>query len=235
MQGPRSLILALCLVAGSTLSAQPADDSAIEPISGLPLNHERILGVIPDYQTVRDSTQPVSPLNPKQKWQLAWKETIDPFNISNAALGAALSQADNETPQYGHGDGAYAKRFAAALGDFGSQNFFSAGLLANLFHQDPRYFRRGPSSHFFNRVGYSISRIGVTRQDSGKSAFNVSGIGGMMLGIAASNAYYPSASRTGGVMASRIGTSLLGGVMGNLLSEFWPDIESRFLHKHHYK
>ena len=232
MQRPRTLILAFCLLSGFGLHAQPADDAAIEPVASMPLNHDRILGVIPDFQTVRDSTLPVAPLSPKQKWRLAWEETIDPFNIANAALGAGMSQAENETPRYGHGGAAYAKRFGAALGDFGSQNFFSAGVLANLLHQDPRYFRRGPSSHFFNRVGYSVSRVGVARQDSGRATFNAAGIGGMLLGIATSNAYYPSASRTGGVMAGRIGTSLLGGVMGNLLSEFWPDIQSRFFHKH---
>jgi len=230
----RALILAACLLGGAHLRAQGPEDSAFEPVSNLPLNHDRILGVIPDYQTVRDSSQPVAAMTPRQKWQLAWKESIDPFNIANAAMGAAFSQADNETPRYGHGGAAYAMRFGAALGDFGTQNLFSAGVLANLFHQDPRYFRRGPSSKFINRVGYSISRIAVTRQDSGKEAFNVSGIGGMMLGIGASNAYYPSASRTGTVMVSRVGTSLLGGAMGNLMSEFWPDLQSRFLHRHHH-
>ncbi len=224
-------MVALCLIAGWGSAARAGDEAAIEALPAAPLNHQRILGVIPDYQTVRNSSGEVAPLTSKEKWQLAWKESVDPFNIANAAMGAAMSQADQETPRYGRGATAYAERFGAALGDFSTQNFFSAGVLANLFHQDPRYFRRGPSSHFLNRVGYSVSRVGIGRQDSGKAAFNASGIGGMLLGIAASNAYYPSASRTGGVMAGRIGTSLLGGVMGNLLSEFWPDIQSRFFHK----
>ena len=60
-------------------------------------------------------------------------------------------------------------------------------------------------------------------------AFNASGVFGMGLGIAASNLYYPSSSRTGSEMASRIGTSFSGGMMGNLLSEFWPDIRIRVL------
>ena len=109
-----------------------------------PLNESRIFGVIPDYQTITDSTGPVKPLTARQKWTLALKESVDPFNVLNAGLGAAFSQRGNQTPKYGEGDAAYARRFGAALADFGTQNFFSAGVLATLLHQDPRYYRKGP-------------------------------------------------------------------------------------------
>jgi hypothetical protein len=60
----------------------------------------------------------------------SWKRPRDPFNIAAAALSAGLSQADNQTPKYGEGDAAYAKRFGAAFGDFTSQNLFSDAILA---------------------------------------------------------------------------------------------------------
>jgi hypothetical protein len=192
------------------------------------LNHDRILGVIPNYQTVTDATPATPPLTPKQKFQFFLEETRDPFNIAAAALSAGLSQADNQTPKYGEGGVAYAKRFGAALGDFGSQNLFSDAVLACLFHQDPRYFRDGPKSRVVPRIAYALSRIGVARQDSGRAAFNASGIFGMALGIGASNLYYPSVSRTGTVMATRVGTSLGGWAIGNVASEFWPDIRQKF-------
>jgi hypothetical protein len=160
-----------------------------------------------------------------------WKETADPFNVLNAALGAGFSQAGNETPKFGHGGQAYGERFGAALADFGTQNLFSAGVLATILHQDPRYFRKGPETRIPARILYSISRIAITRQDSGKTAFNASGVFGMILGIGASNLYYPSASVRGSVMLVRLHTSLLGGVSGNLLSEFWPDLERKFLRR----
>jgi hypothetical protein len=89
---------------------------------------------------------------------------------------------------------AYAKRFVAAVGDFGSQNLFSDAVLACLFQQDPRYFRRDRQARFVPRIAYSLSRIAVARQDSGRQTFNASGVFGMALGIGASNLYYPSAS-----------------------------------------
>ncbi len=192
------------------------------------LNHDRILGVIPDYQTVNNATPATPPLTQNQKWTFFLDETRDPFNIAAAALSAGLSQADNQTPKYGEGGAAYAKRFGAALGDFTSQNLFSDAVLACLLHQDPRYFRRGPSSRILPRVAYSLSRIAVARMDSGHAAFNASGVLGMALGIGASNLYYPSASRTGTVMATRVGTSLAGWAIGNVAAEFWPDIHQKF-------
>jgi hypothetical protein len=226
-----------CLLAGVCARAQAPADSSESPLAKLlpatPFNEERILGVMPDYQTVRDSSVPVAPLTSRQKWDLAWKETVDPFNFANVAMAAGFSQRGNQTPKYGEGDAAYGKRIGAAFADFGTQNLFSAGVLANLLHQDPRYYRKGPGAGVFKRAAYSVSRIAVVRTDSGRPAFNSSGLGGMIMGIAASNLYYPSASVGSTVMAGRLYTSLLGGVIGNVMSEFWPDLQKRFFHSKH--
>lgn len=200
------------------------------PVS-VPLNEERILKVIPDYQTVEDSSAPIAPLTARQKWNLGLRETIDPFNVASAAMTAAFAQHDNQTPKYGEGWSNYGRRFGAAIADFGTQNFLSAGVFANLLHEDPRYFRKGPGSGIAPRVWYSVTRLFVCRSDSGRSVLNGANLLGMSAGIAASNAYYPSASRTGTVMAGRIETSLFGGVVGNLMSEFWPDFQKKLFKK----
>jgi hypothetical protein len=218
-------VIPMILVSPATALISPA---------AIPLNANRIMGVMPDYQTVRDPNAAFVPLTPKQKWSLAFKETVDPFNIASAALAAGFSQIGNQTPKYGEGGQAYGKRFGAAMADFGTQNIFSAGVLANLLHQDPRYYRKGPGSGVLKRVAYSMSRIVITRQDSGASAFNASGVFGTAMGIAASNLYYPAASVRGSVMLNRLNTSFTGGIMGNLMSEFWPDLQNlqkKFWHR----
>jgi hypothetical protein len=197
----------------------------------VPLNKDRILKIIPNYQTVENSHQNIAPMTPKEKWHLAWKNMIDPFNVSSAALGAVLSQAANATPKYGRGSEALAQRFGAAIGDFGSQSFLSTAVFSTVLHQDPRYFRKGPSSRFWVRVAGSFAQIVVTRQDSGSKAFNASNILGMAAGIGLSNLYYPSASRTGTVMLGRVITSLAADGISNLTSEFWPDVQSKLFHK----
>ena len=233
LAGPAALLLAGAMCCSGRESdgdgSNPPEIAPIAPVS-VPLKKERLLEVIPDYQTV-DNSGPVAPLTARQKWNLGWKEATDPFNIFSAALTAASSQHDNQTPKYGEGWSNYGKRFGAAIGDFSTQSFFSASIFATILKQDPRYFRKGPSSRVMPRVWYSVTRLFVCRNDRGQAVFNSSNLLGMGAGIAASNLYYPSASRTGTVMAGRIETSLLGGVTGNLMSEFWPDIQRKFFHK----
>jgi hypothetical protein len=229
---PFRVILAAtgCLCMSQYVHAQTSPTANQAPVD-VPLNDHRILGVIPDYQTVEDSSQPVAPMTVKEKWLLLLKGNTDPYNLATAAFGAALSQAGNETPKYGLGAMAYSDRFGAAVADMSTQSIFSTGLLACVLHQDPRYFRKGPRSSFVARVAYSISRIVITRQDAGSETFNTSNVLGMMMGIGMSNAYYPPASRTGTIMVNRIGTSFLGDATGNLMSEFWPDVRRRLFHK----
>jgi hypothetical protein len=93
----------------------------------------------------------------------------------------------------------------------------------------------GPSHSIPRRVLYSMSRFVVTKTDSGKKTFNFSGIGGMAMGIALSNAYYPSQSVSGSVTEARFLSSATGFAFGNLLPEFWPDVRDKLAHFRHKK
>ncbi len=191
--------------------------------------------MIPNFQCVDDPHTIYTPLRVKQKFELFVRETIDPTTFVGAALGAAISHANNSDPKYGQGMGPYAERFGAAYVDIATQNFFSDAVLASWFHEDPRYFRRGPEYSFRYRVGYALSRIVITRKDSGKNTFNYSGILGMVAGIALSNAYYPPSSVNAPEFGSRVDTSLIASGLGNLLPEFWPDIHERLLRLRRHK
>jgi hypothetical protein len=204
------------------------------PVS--PFNAQRLMRFVPDYGTVEPDMDHDRPLTAKQKWQLAIKGAYDPFNVASAFMTAAFSQAGNQTPSYGEGAMAYGQRAAAALADSTTQNLFSAGVLANLLHQDPRYFRMGPQQGVMRRALYALSRVVVARSDSGRTVFNAAGMGGIVMGIGASNLYYPRASVRGSVMAERLDTCISGAAVGNLMSEFIPDIQkklsrNRLLHK----
>ncbi len=225
---PVPAMLLACALYGQ--STAPSSQTAPAP-SQPEFNNERILGVLPNYQTVNDPNAPYRPLTVKQKFKLFVRETVDPATFAGAAMGAGLSQADKDDPQYGNGGGAYADRFGAAYADIATQNFFGDFLLASVLHEDPRYFRRGPEYHFWYRVGYAMSRIVVTRKDSGGNTFNYSGIIGMSMGIALSNAYYPSRSVNAPEFGARVETSLISAALGNLLPEFWPDIRQKVFHK----
>ena len=63
--------IALVLLGGLACGGARAQfPGAIAPESS-PFNDQRILGVLPDFQTVRDPNALVAPLTVKQKWSLA--------------------------------------------------------------------------------------------------------------------------------------------------------------------
>jgi hypothetical protein len=219
------LVVPLLLHAQTPLDDVPAPDEAVLPAS--PISNDRILGVIPNFQTVSDPTTPYVPLRVRDKWRLFVRDSVDPFSFFSAAAGAGISQWHNEDPKYGAGFVPYLQRFGAAQADLTSQNFFQDAVLAPLFREDPRYFRRGPGSTVLHRIAYAVSRAVITRRDSGKDGFNFSGIVGMELGIALSSAYYPAKSVNGEELAYRTFTSFTASALGNLLPEFWPDIKAR--------
>jgi len=225
------VFVALPLLVHAQSQDRPVDAAANPPQPHL--SNDRIFGIIPNFQTVSKPDEPYVPLPVREKWQLFVRETMDPYAFATAAAGAGISQWRDSDPKYGEGWSAYFQRFGAAQADLTTQNFFSDALLASVLHEDPRYFREGPGRPVLQRIGYAISRVVITRRDSGKDTFNTSGLGGMGLGIVLSNAYYPKQSRDGDEMESRIVTSLMGAMIGNLLPEFWPDIRAKVNHLRH--
>ncbi len=220
----------LALYGQSADVPDPAPIEPVRPASGI--SNDRILGVIPNFQTVSDPSRAIVPLTVREKFKLFLKETVDPYTIASAAAGAGMSQYGNGTPAYGGGLVSYSERLGAAWADIGTQNFFSDAVLASLLHEDPRYYRMGPGHSVGRRVWYSITRMVVTRTDAGHASFNFSGVGGMALGIGLSNAYYPDRSVNGSVTGSRFVTSVTAASLGNLLPEFWPDIREKLRHRH---
>ena len=170
------------------------------------------------------TTQPYTPLTPGQKFGVFGRRTVDPYFVVGAAAGAGISQAANTNPGYGQGGEGYGKRFGAAVADEASSNFFGAFLYPTIFRQDPRYFPKGKGYTGGQRVGYAISRVFVTRTDSGGSAFNISRVLGSLTAATLSNAYYSTHEQTGAKTAERFGINLGAQAGFNVLREFWPGI-----------
>ena len=203
--------------------------SSEAPIVQSTKGDERIFGVIPNYQTVSNPEAPFKRLTAKEKWDLCWKSSLDPFTGVSALIGTISSQGGNSDPKYGNGARGFAERYGAAVTDFSTQNLFSGFVLATILHEDPRYFRKGPKTSLLGRVGYALSMTVVAKTDSGKWGPNLAGVGGMGMGIVFSDLYYPSASVNGSVLWSRVGTSMMGSAVANMMSEFWPDLRTRVL------
>jgi hypothetical protein len=185
---------------------------------------ERIFGVIPS-DTITDA-QNAPPLVAKQKFALFAKGTLDFFPIAVYSFQAGVSQARDSHSGYGQGASGYGKRFGAALADGTSARFFGTYAFPVILHQDPRYFRKNEGSGW-SRVRYSVSRVVITRADSGKKQANWSNLLGKLTAGGLSNLYYPSEDRGAGLTLSRIGISFAYQTIGNLAIEFWPEIRRK--------
>jgi hypothetical protein len=179
---------------------------------------QRVLGVIPNFYVsyVHDAV----PLTPKQKFELAWKATVDPVNLAVTGAIAGIQQAQNEFSGYGQGAQGYAKRYGASYGDFVVGTYIGGAILPSLLKQDPRYFYKGTGSKR-SRILYAIANSVMCKGDNGHWQPNYSGILGSFAAGGISNLYYPASSREGAELT--IENSLIGigaSAAINLLQEF---------------
>ena len=126
---------------------------------------QRILGFVPNFYVSYVSDAP--PLTSKQKFELAWKTTIDPVNFALTGVIAGIEQSQDAFNGYGQGAQGYAKRFGAAYTDGATSTFIGGAILPSLFKQDPRYFYKGTGSRR-SRVLYAIANSVICKGDNGR-------------------------------------------------------------------
>jgi len=180
--------------------------------------HQRLLGIVPNFFV--SYTWNAAPLTTKQKFEISWKNTIDPVNIFLTGATAGIEQAQDHFEEYKQGLSGYSKRFGANYADLAIGTFFGGAIFPSLLHQDPRYFYKGTGS-FWARAGYALSTAFICRGDNGRWQPNYSGILGDLTAGAASNLYYPANDRTGFGLTMQNGlVSVLSDGVGNLIQEF---------------
>jgi hypothetical protein len=191
---------------------------------------DRMFYVMPNYLTVDNQSQ-VKPLSWKEKFAITAKGTFDPYEFAIVGVVSGIRQAENAYPGFGQGASGYAKRYGAAFADQVDGNIMSGAVFPSILRTDPRYFRRA-KGRLGRRFGYAISRVLITRKDSGGNMFNIPEFAGNATAIAISNVYYPASDRS--FTSSLSGFTVQMGIdaFGNELKEFWPDIHG-YLQKRH--
>ena len=179
---------------------------------------QRVLGVFPNFYVtyVRDA----APLTSKQKFELAWKSTVDPVNFAVTGAIAGFQQAQNDFAGYGQGADGYAKRYGASFGDSVTSTFIGGAVLPSLLKQDPRYFYKGGGSAR-SRVLYALVNAVICKGDNGRWQPNYSSILGNLAAGGIANLYYPAKDRNG--MGLTLETTVIGigaTAATNLLQEF---------------
>jgi hypothetical protein len=189
---------------------------------------KRILWIFPNYRAVSADTQ-LPPLSLKDKFWLATQDSFDYSSFVSAGMIAGTSQAKKSYPEFGQGAKGYGRYFWHAVADQAVGNYLTEAVVPAVTHEDPRYYTLGHGG-FFKRTGYAVSRLLVTRTDSGHRTINLSEIVGNGAGAGISDLYYPSRERTWTKTGQKWVTQIaLDGVF-NVVKEFWPDINHAIFH-----
>src|SRR6202521_199623 len=210
--------------------ATPAPD--IIPVEPKPDSSEgkqtkRMFWIIPNFAAVSADTE-LPPLTTREKYALALQDSVDYSSFVWAGMLAAQSMALRSYPEFHNGVAGYSRYYWRAFVDQASGSFFTDGLVPAVTHEDPRYYTLGHGG-FFRRARYALSRVVVTKTDSGGRSFNFSEIVGNGMEAGLSNLYYPPEERSLHNTAMNWLAQLEAASINNIVREFWPDIRHKLL------
>ena len=210
---------------GTALHTQPVQNSQ-EGASGQ--QTKRILGIMPNFRAVSVDVK-LPPETIKEKFVGATEDSFDYSSIFFPVVIAAYNMGARATPEFHQGAAGYTRYFWHSAIDQTSENYMVEFIFPTFTHQDARYYTLGRGG-FFKRTGYALSRIVVTRSNSGAAVFNSSEIFGAGTAAGISNLYYPSASRSLGNTGSEWGLDIAIDAGCFWFREFWPDINRHIFH-----
>lgn len=205
-------------------------DSQEDPNKNAGTSKDRLFYTLPNFLTLENAGQ-VPPLTTGQKFKVVARSSFDYVQYPWYAFLAGISQAENSEPGYGQGATGYGKRFGAAIADGTIENFMTSAVLPSLLRQDPRFFQKGKGG-FWHRTAYSVSRVFLTRSDSGTTQVNYSEIFGSALAAGISTySYHPHDDKTVRNASSVWGTQVGYDALSYFVKEFWPDVRRKIRHK----
>lgn len=190
---------------------------------------KRILYIIPNFRAV-SVDEKLPPQTIKDKFTTGALDSVDYSSFIFVAIQAGVAQARNATPEFQHGAAGYGRYYWHTYADYVDENLWVEFLLPTVLHQDSRYYTLGRGG-FAKRLGYSLSRIAITRKDNGHETFNASEIFGAGAAAGISSLYYPSQERTFTKTYQLWLTSMAIDAGSNLFKELWPDINSKIFHQ----
>jgi len=188
----------------------------------------RILGIIPNFRSV-SVDEKLPPISAREKLKLTLEDSFDYSSFIYVGILAGVSQAEGSYPEFHTGGPAYARYYWHGFADNLSGNLMTEFFLPVATKEDPRYYtlERGG---IFKRTGYSVSRLFITRTDSGGASPNFSEIVGNGAAAGISGLYYPSRERTWTKTGQRWATQVGLDGFSDLVKEFWPDVNGKLFH-----
>lgn len=177
------------------------------------------------YRLFLNSTAPL-PLTPRQKGVLAFRDVIDPFNLLTVVGNSAVTIAADSHTAYGPGWKGFGRNAGYSLVEDATGEFVGTFLICSIFHEDPHYHRM-PDAKPMRRVMHAISRTVVAQSDEGHLMPNFENLLGYPASAEISNLYVPGIHGNAPSTTARVLTGLGTEPIGNLITEFLPDVAKR--------
>lgn len=197
-----------------------------------PPQPKRILGVMPNYRAVSAGEVPPPP-TPREAFKIATENSFDYSAFVFVGVTSLLAEGTNAHSQLGKGVPGYWGYYWRGYLDKTDGNYWVDAIMPTIVHQDERYYAKGEGG-IFKRSIYAASRELITPNYHGKNSFNISEILGRGASQAISLAYYPSQTQTASGFAQKYAYAVGRDALTNVFREFWPDINSHVLHRHHH-
>lgn len=180
--------------------------------------------VAPLYEKYIEPDETAQALSARDKFIFGFRQEVTFYFPLTLAAAAGYEQALNGSPNYGTNFRAYGQRVGAAAARNASQTIFEDSIMSPVLREDPRYYVLGEQHNAFARTAYAISRVLVTRTDSGHATPNFALFAGYAGAAGLTNAYYPPGNQAFSETAKSFGGSLGGAAISNVIREFLPGL-----------
>jgi len=160
---------------------------------------------------------------PRELAALAGRDIIDPFNLLTIGGTSLLSVASDSHSPYGPGFHGWARLSGVTLTEDMTGEFVGTFLIPSIDHQDPHYHRE-PNASLLRRTVHCLYQPFWTVSDTGRPMPNYSTLVGSLIDEGVDVSYVPYQQMGWGASAERIASGWASAPVGNLVTEFVPDV-----------
>jgi hypothetical protein len=191
------------------------------------------IAAAPSWPTASHTQELVHPgqeapvLSSGDKVLLGFRSAFSPFAVVGWLSAAGYEQALNGSPNFGTDRGAFGQRLGASALRASTEDVLSESVFAPLLHEDPRYYKLGPSHSVPVRLLYAITRPLINRTDSGRNSVNVALLAGNLAGAELTHTYYPQSNRSQREILETFGGSIGGSAFGYAVYEFFGNFAGK--------
>lgn len=181
-----------------------------------------LLPVLATPSAVAAQDSPPHPITSSERVLWVGASVYGPRSIAAGVFVAGLQTHTDWPSEWEHTWGGFARRYAARDAAIATSNSIEASLGA-AWGEDPRYFRCSCNS-VRSRAGNAAKLTFLARRSDGHLAPAWARYAGTATGSVVQTAWLPPSLDEWQQVALREGTAFAGRFVGNLWTEFWPDI-----------